>query len=396
MVGLLSSNDRDGWFATPRLSFAGILAVVTTAFLLNSDSVLAQAESCEKIIEREDAAAYREYLRQNRGSECASAVRQALRELDDRTSWREAKEKDTIAAYRAYLDLYPEGAFRADARNRIAELEHSPEGQDDTAWTAAKEKGTIEAYRAYIGSFPEGEHVQQARDAISRLEAAQLAARCREIVDEAEVSSLQEFLRTYPDAGCADEVREKLAELREQRERELEQQREREQEQRAWAKARSDNTIRAYEQFLEEYPNSRFSDRAMRRLSSLQANQQRRRSDRQTDRRAWHRAERQDTIASYREYVNAFPNGIFAYEARQIILERGGSRRFKYYENQDFYGSDLYHLEDVTLDRCKNACRQEERCKAFTYNRRANWCFLKNATPPLKRFEGAISGEVIE
>ncbi|MCI4645170.1 MAG: toll/interleukin-1 receptor domain-containing protein [Hyphomonadaceae bacterium] len=51
------------------------------------------------------------------------AVDEAMTRGIDERAWSEAKEADTIAAYRRYLDLRPTGAYRAEALTRIEELE---------------------------------------------------------------------------------------------------------------------------------------------------------------------------------------------------------------------------------------------------------------------------------
>ncbi len=71
------------------------------------------------------------------------------------------------------------------------------------------------------------------------------------------------------------------------------------------------------------------------------------------------------------------------------------NRRIETYENADFFGFDLRAEKDVSLDQCKAICLRDSDCRAFTYNGKAQWCFLKsdfNATQP---FEGAVAGKVV-
>lgn len=62
----------------------------------------------------------------------------------------------------------------------------------------------------------------------------------------------------------------------------------------------------------------------------------------------------------------------------------------------DYFGRDYSTLRSVSLDDCKMACRTDSRCKAFTYNVRAQWCFLKESFAEARPFDGAISGRVVE
>ncbi len=64
-------------------------------------------------------------------------------------------------------------------------------------------------------------------------------------------------------------------------------------------------------------------------------------------------------------------------------------------ENGDYFGFDLRTERDVSLDQCTQACLADSACRAFTYNTRASWCFLKSDYSVLNRFEGAVAGRVV-
>ncbi len=70
-------------------------------------------------------------------------------------------------------------------------------------------------------------------------------------------------------------------------------------------------------------------------------------------------------------------------------------RRIETFENQDFFGHDLRTERDVTLEECKSVCLADGRCKAFTYNANAGWCFLKSDFSQAQPFQGAVSGRVV-
>jgi uncharacterized protein YfaS (alpha-2-macroglobulin family) len=64
-------------------------------------------------------------------------------------------------------------------------------------------------------------------------------------------------------------------------------------------------------------------------------------------------------------------------------------------ENSDYFGFDLRTEPNVSLDQCKSACLADEGCRAFTYNTKAKWCFLKSDFNSLKPFSGAVAGKVV-
>lgn len=71
-------------------------------------------------------------------------------------------------------------------------------------------------------------------------------------------------------------------------------------------------------------------------------------------------------------------------------------RRLVTTRDVDFYGSDLQALFDTDIASCRNACLNDTRCRAFTFNSRSSSCFPKSAVTERQPYEGAISGEVIE
>ena len=64
-------------------------------------------------------------------------------------------------------------------------------------------------------------------------------------------------------------------------------------------------------------------------------------------------------------------------------------------ENSDYFGFDLRTEPNVSLDRCKTICLADEGCRAFTYNTKAKWCFLKSDFNTIKPFTGAVAGKVV-
>ncbi len=49
----------------------------------------------------------------------------------------------------------------------------------------------------------------------------------------------------------------------------------------------------------------------------------------------------------------------------------------------------------MTLDQCQTTCVDDKSCRAFTYNVKAKWCFLKSDYNQLNTFDGAVAGKVV-
>ncbi len=87
--------------------------------------------------------------------------------------------------------------------------------------------------------------------------------------------------------------------------------------------------------------------------------------------------------------ATAVPMGWSAVEAidtgeRSIVLTPG----------MDYFGADYETLKDVDLQTCQRACLDDARCRAFTFNSRARWCFLKETSADGRPFPDAVSGRV--
>ena len=81
--------------------------------------------------------------------------------------------------------------------------------------------------------------------------------------------------------------------------------------------------------------------------------------------------------------VLAAPAG--AQEARSVVTT----------QDADYFGFDLRTEKDVSLDACEAVCLADSECRAFTYNTRAKWCFLKSDYSTMNPFAGAVAGKVV-
>jgi hypothetical protein len=58
----------------------------------------------------------------------------------------------------------------------------------------------------------------------------------------------------------------------------------------------------------------------------------------------------------------------------------------------DIPGGDYRVEKEVSVEHCASLCRSETQCRAYTYNKTARWCFLKDRVGEAQRFIGALSG----
>ncbi|NKX45260.1 peptidoglycan-binding domain-containing protein [Roseicyclus persicicus] len=228
--------------------------------------------------------------------------------------WAAVQELNSVGAYRAYLEQYPEGAFAAEARAAVAGLEAQPFDPLVAAEAVETALGLSRAARQQIqrdltlldfdtrgidGIFGRG-----TRGAI----------RAWQEVRGFEATG---FL-TGPQIGVLREAAvQRAAELEEEARR------------RAEAEARADRAfwqaigegadeagLRAY---LERYPSGQFAAIARARLDAIEA--ERRAQAEAAERATWDAVRQRDTVEAYRRYLSDYPQGLFVEMARARIAE---------------------------------------------------------------------------
>ena len=105
----------------------------------------------------------------------------AERTRRDEDLWQRTRAANDVAAYRAYLDAFPEGAHAADARAAVealtAQTRQTDAERDRAAWDIARESDTRRAYRAYLDRPGRGGFDAEAERRIEELAAAAQARR---------------------------------------------------------------------------------------------------------------------------------------------------------------------------------------------------------------------------
>jgi serine/threonine protein kinase len=101
------------------------------------------------------------------------AQQERLRKKRDDNAFGRAKSSNTIYAYEKYLEKYPSGRHAKEAKKRMDELKSAIQLenkiQDDVAFEIASGKNTLSAYREYLQKFPYGLHAAEANAKIKML-----------------------------------------------------------------------------------------------------------------------------------------------------------------------------------------------------------------------------------
>jgi peptidoglycan hydrolase-like protein with peptidoglycan-binding domain len=99
----------------------------------------------------------------------------AEKERLDRAFWAETGAQGDEPGLRAYLERFPDGAFAAQATEQLGVIEaakrQAAEAEDKTAWEQAADTNTVAAYQTYLQVFPNGAFAAEATARISAINA---------------------------------------------------------------------------------------------------------------------------------------------------------------------------------------------------------------------------------
>ncbi|MBD3677243.1 MAG: peptidoglycan-binding protein [Rhodobacteraceae bacterium] len=235
----------------------------------------------------------------------------APRESADERGWREAQERDTLEAYQDYLRRFPDGPNAEAAQARIAELTPDPAAEAQATEEALglnrEERREIQRdlslldynTRGIDGIFGRGTRTAIANwQQANRFDATGYLTREQVTTLDAQAGRRAAELEREAEARRAEEERADRV---------------------YWDEtgARGDEDgLRAY---LERYPDGLYADVAEARLAEHE--EERRREASFQERDMWDWARNQDTVRAYREYLDRYPGGVFAEDARDRIRE---------------------------------------------------------------------------
>lgn len=219
--------------------------------------------------------------------------------------WAAVRDIDRIDAYEFYLRKFPRGPNRSEARKRIKILKNQPAREAEAAEAALNltraERKKIQQNLKLLGYDPHGIDGKFGQDTRGALAAWQRANG----FDETGFINDNQLFR----------IQDQVAELQKEEER----------KDRAYWRATgqggSESGLRAY---LDRYPDGVYSGIAKARLEEIEEIQ--REQEAAEERLAWDIALAGDTIGHYRAFLDEFPNGVYATDAkaRLAALENPG------------------------------------------------------------------------
>ncbi|MDC0738029.1 peptidoglycan-binding domain-containing protein [Cognatishimia sp. SS12] len=242
----------------------------------------------------------------------ARADTQAVSEsTSEQAYWNAARDIGTQNALNSYIEQYPNGQFVDDARRLMAQREASRETRLKEAEAALNlsrdQRRDVQRDLSLLGFDPrgiDGVFGPATRSAIRSWQAAQ-GREATGYLSRDQLQVMQEF------------AMRRAAELEEEarRRREIEEARDRA----FWQDTGARNTEAGYRAYLKEFPDGVFAELAREELDAIES--ERRAEMDARERNAWDEARNQNTAESYRAFLQAHPEGVFAEAAQTRIDE---------------------------------------------------------------------------
>lgn len=125
--------------------------------------------------------------------------------------WQHAQQQNTVAAYRNFVQKYPDSDQAKQARQRIAQIKKQQQEQAD--WESAQQANSIEAYQQFLQKHPGSSHADRARQSVANL---QRQADWQNVQSSDDVQALQAFADKYPGSPEAAQAQQQISQLQAQ------------------------------------------------------------------------------------------------------------------------------------------------------------------------------------
>ena len=229
--------------------------------------------------------------------------------LADEAAWKLAQQADTSEGYRTYMDGFPDGAFVMAARQRLNAIDGEPfyaERKVEEALDLDRDDR-----RAIQRALTILGYDTRGIDGILGDGSRGAIRRWQRDTDQRVTSYLTKSQIAILQDSAQKRARQLEAEA-------LKQQKALEREERdLWSQVKDRGDEAGFRLYLQRYPQGRFADEARRVLKSIDDSRQQQAVGQ--DRRDWSQAAQTNTIAAYGDYLEKWPSGGFRAEAEQRI-----------------------------------------------------------------------------
>ncbi len=200
------------------------------------------------------------------------------------------------------------GGTRDSPGTQTGQRFNTPTSEETTRWQAALRADTVLAYRRFIIDYPQSIYRNPAETQLEVLD----EEAWEELSAEDSVAAYEDYLELFPDGLHQTEAMVRIDEIKQEEARKERQRLEQERlEKQAWETASSSRTIAAFDQYIATWPSGLHIEEAnrIRRLLKDQAN----------DNKAFAAATKLNTKDAFQAYIDAFPRGVNVTAALQHL-----------------------------------------------------------------------------
>gem|GEM_PF-1183587 len=167
--------------------------------------------------------------------------------LQEDLVWKNAKSANNQDTYRSYLEQFPNGKFKYEARLQLQLMEA------DDAWARTLTTGTEEAYTLFMRDYSGSKYNAQAYEKLAQIRQKETWSRVMGINSS---EAYTQFINRFPSSPYLPEASKKLADVKSEEE---------------WTRIKNFNASNPFEQYLKTFPGSRHVAEAKAKILSLQS-----------------------------------------------------------------------------------------------------------------------------
>jgi hypothetical protein len=179
-------------------------------------------------LEKNDTTAYREYQQKFPAGQYVLSAQQKIDSLrkeqqlinnnnEDDRAWNETLNANTIVAFQVYKKNHPDGKHVKEAESKIISLKKQKterqDREDDLAWIAAVHTNTIAAFQAYQQKYPNGNHISEALSYVTTLKNRADDAAWNRAAAANTVKAYQEYQTEYPNGRHFSDASRRMKDL---------------------------------------------------------------------------------------------------------------------------------------------------------------------------------------
>jgi len=223
--------------------------------------------------------AYTQFINDFPESKWVKKAEQRIAEIE---LWQTIEASQTLEDYEAYITSFSDGIFHKEAQSRMLDIKK---------FKAARDKDILAHYQNYLGNYPQGLFAQEATKRSAELVPADIGYQI--IKSETNTEALKAYAKEFKDTGYSQLIKNYLQNLSTGTP--------------AFQKAEKLRSKKAYQQFLKDFPNSKWVKKARQRIAELDF---------------WDKIQlSQQTLWDYEQYLNTYSDGFFRQQATARIKE---------------------------------------------------------------------------